>query len=138
MRALRLPLTAALLLMLVCPAARLAAQQPGTTPTVSDLRYDIRFLDIHAAETLGWELCSDKSACVIQGTKSGNRGGFLNVRADSETHARLAKALSERDLPRTQNFQVVLLAAGGKANGGTPDLAPGAQKALEDLKQFLP
>lgn len=136
MRAFRLSLTAALLLTLVCPAARLAAQPPG--PGVSDLRYDVRFLDIHAAETLAWELCSDKNACVIQGLKSSNRGAILNVRADSATHARIAKALSERDLPRTQSFQVVLLAAGGKANGGTPDLAPGAQKALDDLKQFLP
>lgn len=138
MRAFRLPLTAALLLTLLCPAARLAAQPPGTVPTVSDLRYDVRFLDIHAAETLAWELCSDKNACVIQGMKSSNRGGILNVRADSGTHAKLAKALSERDLPRTQSFQVVLLAAGGKPDGGTPDLAPGAKKALDDLKQFLP
>lgn len=133
MRSLRLPLTA-LLMILACPAV-LPAQEPDTT----DLRYDVRFLDVHAAETLAWDLCPDKNVCVVQGFRNGNnRGAVLNVRATPETHARLAKVLSERDLPRTQSFQVVLLAAGGKPNGGAPDLAPGAQKALDDLKQFLP
>lgn len=133
MRSLRLPLTA-LLLLLAGPAA-LSAQEPNVT----DLRYEVRFLDVHTAETLAWELCPDKNACVVEGLRNAtSRGSILNVRATPDTHARLAKALSERDLPRTQSFQVVLLAAGGKPDGGTPDLAPGARKALDDLKQFLP
>ena len=141
MRAYPLPFTAALLLLLAGPVAVMAAQETEKEGTVAVRghysRYEVRFLNVHAAETLAWDLCPDKSACIVQGLTSG-RGAVLNVRADSETHARIAKALSERDLPRTQSFQVVLLAAGGKANGGTPDLAPGAQKALDDLKQFLP
>lgn len=133
MRSLRLSMTA-LLLLLAGPAA-LSAQEPNTP----EIRYEVRFLDAHAAEALAWDLCPDKNLCQVQGLRNAtNRGTLLTVRATPETHARLARALSERDLPRTQSFQVVLLAAGGKPDGGTPDLAPGARKALDDLKQFLP
>lgn len=105
-----------------------------------DNRYDIRYLDIHTAETLAWEQCPDKNACVVMGAvNSDRRGAVLTIRADSETHARLARVLAERDsAPQTQVFHLVLLAAGNKPNGPAPTLAPGAQKALDDLKGFLP
>lgn len=135
MRSLR-PFLAAALLLLAGPAARAAQDGPRTY----DSRYDIRFLDIHTAETLAWEQCPDKNACVVMGaTNSNGRGGALTVRADSETHARLARMLAERDsAPQTQVFHLVLLGAGSKPNGPAPTLAPGAQKALDDLKAFLP
>ena len=135
MRAFRLP-TAAALLLLACPA--FAAQDSG--PRTYDSRYDIRYLDVHTAETLAWEQCPDKNACVVMGAvNTNNRGSVLTVRADSETHAKLARVLAERDsAPQTQVFHLVLLAAGNKPNGPAPTLAAGAQKALDDLKGFLP
>lgn len=135
MKAFHLP-TAAALLLLACPA--FAAQDSG--PKTYDSRYDIRYLDVHAAETLAWEQCPDKNACVVMGAvNTNNRGSVLSIRADAETHARLARVLAERDsAPQTQVFHLVLLAAGNKPGGPSPTLAPGAQKALDDLKGFLP
>lgn len=137
MRAFRPSLLAAALLLLTGPVVR-AAQDSG--PRTYDNRYDIRYLDIHAAETLAWEQCPDKNACIVMGAlNSDRRGSVLTVRADSETHARLARILAERDSsPQTQVFHLVVLAAGNKPNGPAPTLAPGAQKALDDLKAFLP
>jgi hypothetical protein len=136
MRAFRLPSTAAALLLLACPA--FAAQDAG--PRTYDSRYDIRYLDIHTAETLAWDQCPDKNACVVMGAvNANNHGSVLTIRADSETHAKLARVLAERDsAPQTQVFHLVLLGAGNKLVGPAPTLAPGAQKALDDLKGFLP
>jgi hypothetical protein len=136
MRAFRLHFIAAALLLLAGPTARAAQDGPRTY----DSRYDIRYLDIHTAETLAWEQCPDKKECVVMGAlNSDRRGSVLTVRADSETHAKLARVLAERDsAPQTQVFHLVLLAAGDKPNGPAPALAPGAQKALDDLKRFLP
>jgi hypothetical protein len=134
MRAFRFTLAAALLL-LASPAVRAAQDGPRTY----DNRYDIRYLDIHAAETLAWEQCPDKNACVVMSAlNTDRRGGVLTVRADSETHAKLARVLAERDsAPPTQTFHLVLLAAGNK-DGPAPELAAGARKALDDMKGFLP
>jgi hypothetical protein len=134
MRAFRFTLAAALLL-LASPAVR--ATQDG--PRTYDNRYEIRYLDIHAAETLAWEQCPDKNACVVMSAlNTDRRGGVLTVRADSETHAKLARVLAERDsAPPTQTFHLVLLAAGNK-DGSAPELAAGARKALDDMKGFLP
>jgi hypothetical protein len=136
MRALRLPSIAAALLLLAGPAARAAQDEPRTY----DNRYDIRYLDIHVAENLAWEQCPDKNACVVMGAlNSDRRGAVLTIRADSETHARLARVLAERDsVPPTQAFHLVLLAAGNKDGLPAPNLAPGARKALDDMKGFLP
>lgn len=135
MRALRPSILAASLLLLAGPVARAAQDGPRTY----DNRYDIRYLDIHVAETLAWEQCPDKSACIVMGAvNSDRRGSVLTVRADSETHAKLARVLAERDsAPPTQSFHLVLLAASNK-DGSSPDLAPGARKALDDMKGFLP
>lgn len=135
MRALRLS-TAAALLLLACPA--FAAQDAGPQPY--DNSYTIRYLDIHTAETLAWEQCPDKTVCRVTGViDSEHHGAILAVRATPETHAKLARVLAEKDAaPPTQTFHLVLLAAGNKAGAASPDLAPGAQKALDDMKGFLP
>lgn len=135
MRALRRTFIAAALLLLAGPAARAKEDSPRTY----DNRYEIRYLDIHAAEALAWEQCPDKNACVVMGAlNTDRRGGVLTVRADSETHSKLARVLAERDsAPPTQTFYLVLLAAGNK-DGPSPDLAAGARKALDDMKGFLP
>ncbi|MES1242857.1 MAG: hypothetical protein ABUT39_14675 [Acidobacteriota bacterium] len=137
MRAFRRPLLAAALLLLSIPAARADERDKQKT---YDTRYEIRYLDIHAAESLAWEQCPDKSACVVMGALNvDRRGGALTVRADSETHAKLARVLAEKDAaPPTQTFHVVLLAAGNKDSNPAPELAAGARKALDDMKGFLP
>lgn len=136
MRSLR-PL-ATLLLLLACPVLAAAAQD-RPKPQYSH-KYDIRYLTVHAAESLIWDLCPNKDECRVRGlTHANSRGAVVEVDADHETHARIAKALADRDsVPRTQVFQLVLLAAGNKSNGPAPTLAPGAQKALDDMKKFLP
>jgi hypothetical protein len=130
--------TAVLLLLLGCPLLALAAQD-RPEPSYGS-RYDIRYLSVHTAESLVWDLCPQKDACIVRGLANANgRGAVLEVTADHETHARIAKALAERDsAPRTQVFQLVLLAAGNKPNGPAPALSEGAQKALDDMKKFLP
>lgn len=145
MTPLRLRSIIILLLLLTCPLAVSAAEQlaePEAT-TVKPIegyrnRYVVRYLDVHAAETLVWEQCPQKDACRVGGEPSG-RGAILDVIASPEIHARIARVLSERDaVPSTQTFQLVVLAAGNKPNGPVPSLAPGAQKALDDIKAFLP
>jgi hypothetical protein len=130
--------TAVLLLLLACPVMAVAAQD-RPKPQFSH-KYDIRYLTVHAAETLIWDLCPNKDECRVRGLSNANaRGAVVEVDADHETHARIARALAERDsAPRTQVFQLVLLAAGNKPNGPAPTLSEGAQKALDDMRKFLP
>lgn len=130
--------TAALLLLLACPV--MAAQEQSRPKPSYSRDYDVRYLTAHAAETLIWDLCPKKDECRVRGlTRENGRGALVTVDADHETHARIAKTLAERDsAPRTQIFQLVLLAAGNKPNGPALTLSPGAQKALDDMKQFLP
>lgn len=143
----RLRLITILLLLLACPLAVSAARQQEepeapvkpVKPIVGyEANYQLRYLDVHAAETLAWDQCPQKSDCRITGVASG-RGALLSVIASPEIHARLARVFAERDsAPPTQTFHLVILAAGNKPNGPVPTLAPGAQKALDDIKGFLP
>ncbi|HYN20978.1 MAG TPA: hypothetical protein VE078_08460 [Thermoanaerobaculia bacterium] len=138
MRSLRL-LTASLLL-LACPLAARQEETPPKTSTRSDAyfgRYIVRYLDVYSAQTLAWEQCPKKEECEIKGL-SQDRGAVLDVTVDAATHDRLARAFAEHDVPRTQSFQLVVLAASTKPNGDVPALYKGAQKALDDIKGFLP
>ena len=144
MTALRLRSITILLLLLACPlAVSAAARQEEPEATVKPVagyaaNYQLRYMDVHAAETLAWDQCPQKDACRITGAASG-RGALLSVTASPEIHAKLARAFAERDsAPPTQTFHLVVLAAGNKPNGPAPTLAPGAQKALDDIKGFLP
>jgi len=138
-------IAAALLLMAAPLAAAAPRQAEESTPKPSSTygnRYDIRFMDLHAAEVLAWEQCSVKERCKVTALAlSGDpvRKGHLEVSADGATHERIARALAVQDsTPRTQTFQVVLLAAGSKAGSSASDLSKSAQKALDDLREFLP
>lgn len=144
MTALRLRSITVLLLLVACPlavsaAARQEEPEAPVKPIVGyEATYQLRYMDVHAAETLAWDQCPQKSACRITGAASG-RGALLSVIASPEIHARLARVFAERDsVPPTQTFHLVVLAAGSKPNGPAPTLAPGAQKALDDIKGFLP
>jgi hypothetical protein len=138
MTSLRLSSTVTLLLALSSPLGALAAQEAASRP-VQTMRYEVRYLSDHAATALAWEQCEQKDACRIGAlTGPGGRGAVMDVTADAATQERLTRALAELDVPRTQRFQLVLLAASPKPNGAPPSLAPGAQKALDDIREFLP
>jgi hypothetical protein len=137
---------AAALLLMAAPLAAAAPRQaeestPKPTSTYGN-RYDIRFMDLHAAEVLAWEQCSEKERCKVTALAVAGdsaRKGHLEVSADGATHERIARALAVQDsTPRTQTFQVVLLAAGSKTGSSAADLPKSAQKALDDLRDFLP
>lgn len=139
MRCIRLSIA---LLLLACPFVASAAQEeaPPKTSTRPDAyfgRYIVRYLDVYSAQTLAWEQCPRKDACEIKGL-SQDRGAALDITVDAATHDRIARAFAEHDVPRTQNFQLVVLAASTKPNGDVPALYKGAQKALDDIKAFLP
>lgn len=103
-------------------------------------RYEIRFLDLHSAEQMAWNLCSFRDSCrVTAQSTEGKAGGILAVEADALTHERIARELARLDLaPKTQSFQLILLAGSTRSGSSPKDLSPGAQKALNDLKGFLP
>lgn len=132
--------TTLLIALFLAPGTLMAAQeQPQQTHT---MRYDIRFMDLHAAEVLAWDQCPQKERCRIGSLGVGGdatRKGYLEVSAEPVVHERIARALAQRDAaPLTQSFQLLLLAASTKAGPGTPEVPASAQKALSDLKDFLP
>lgn len=132
-RALRLMLAASVL----APAI-LAAQPKG--PDVYDNRYEIRFLDTHAAEKLAWDQCGPdvKDSCRVTAYREENRR-YISLRADRKAHEQFVNLLVKVDTaPRSQRIQILLLAASTKPGGPGADLPANAQKALADLKEFLP
>ena len=123
------------------PALARAQEEPLS---ITSIRYEIRYMDLHAAEALAWEQCPAAlknycrvAAMALQGDPT--KKAYLEVKADPATHERIAQALVKADAkPRTQVFQVVLLAASGKTGRPAPELSASAQKALADLQGFLP
>lgn len=128
-----------LLLLLAAPAA---AADPATSPTIRPGRYEIHFMDLHAAEVLAWDQCPAalKDDCQITAASTQDyRLKYLEVMADSATHERIVRALAKADAaPHTQVFQVVLLAASNRTGGAPLALPPGAEKALADIRSLLP
>jgi len=116
------------------PAGAPPREQPET-------QYAIRFLDLHAVEVLAWDQCEQKERCrvvTVLPTPESKLKGYLGVRADPAVQEKIARALAKADgNPRDQSFQLLLLAAGSKARGG-PEIPANVQKALADLKGFLP
>ncbi|MFY9820007.1 MAG: hypothetical protein WAM82_01410 [Thermoanaerobaculia bacterium] len=149
------PIVLTLLLVLTAvPLTAKAAQEAPTPPplpvALTDSRFEIRFLDLHTAEQLAWDQCPEKERCRISASAFVNDStvkwvgdsslkGFLEVRSDSATHERIARALAKADAtPVTQSFQLLLLAASTHGGAGGPDVPASAQKALADLRGFLP
>ncbi|HEV7785667.1 MAG TPA: hypothetical protein VGQ28_10055 [Thermoanaerobaculia bacterium] len=143
-----------LALLLALPAAPLLAKPAQETPSpptaLTTTRFEIRFLDLHTAEQIAWDQCPEKERCQISASAFVNDSsvkwvgdkslkGFLEVRSDSATHERIVRALAKADAaPLTQSFQLLLLAASTHKAAGDPDVPAGAQKALADLRGFLP
>jgi hypothetical protein len=107
-------------------------------------RYEIHFMDTHVAEALAWdqvpETLKDRSrVSVVAISGDSSRRGYLDVMTDSLTHERISRALVKADsTPRTQVFQVILLAASHQPGASAQDLPASAQKALADVRDFLP
>lgn len=135
---LRTPLVA--LLLLAGLAAPAAAAQGGDGSSPYGNRYLISHLDLHAAELLAWERCPEKERCKVSSTMTGEGVKVLEVLADAATHERIVQALAREDAaPSTQVFQLHLLEGSTGGTAAAPaDLPPGARKALEDLRGFLP
>jgi hypothetical protein len=132
--------TAWLAFLALASLPAVAAAQASSQPAVAakarafSAHYRIRYLGPHVAEQLAWEQCPAKD-CMVYWVS-----GELEVNADASTHERLARAFAREDAPRTQSFQLTLLAAdnhGGGA-GAAPELSKAALKALQDMKDFLP
>lgn len=137
----------ALAMMLLAAPAWAAKQEtpkpPAETPRpTQDVRYEIRYLNLHSAEVLAWDACIQKTGCHVTALAVANdpsRRGYLDVRAEPAVQEKIARALAQQDtVPRTQNLQLLLLTASPKAGGGAPDVPENAQKALTDLRKFLP
>ena len=138
---LRPHLAALLLLAGAAAGPALAAQDQSANPLRDsyDNVYRILHLDLHAAELLAWKQCPERERCRVTATLS-DTGKALAVRADAATHARLVEALAREDAaPRTQVFQLHLF-EGSPTAAAAPaaELPPGARKAFEDLRGFLP
>jgi hypothetical protein len=130
------------LFLLLAAVPAVAARDETDPARFRGVRYEIHYMDLHAAEVLAWDQCPEalKDRCQVSAisTQDG-RLKYLDVVADSPTHERIAHALSTADaVPRTQVFQAVLLAASNRPGTAAPDLSPGAQKALADVRGFLP
>jgi hypothetical protein len=136
------PLLLAALLLL--PGALFAAQlpPPQAPRDFGTVRYSIRFMDLNTAQVLAWNQCDKKEDCRIVALAVGgdsNLKGYLEVDAHPSVHEKIARALAKEDaVPLTQSFQVLLLAAGSRAGNSALDVPANAQKALNDLKGFLP
>lgn len=131
------------LLSLLLPGALAAAQlEPPKAPSAYTVKYDIRYMDLHAAEVLAWDQCAQREKCQVSASTligAGSVKGQLTVYTDSATHEKIARALAREDAsPRTQNFQFLLLAASLKGGSAGLEVPANAQKALTDLKGFLP
>src|SRR3954466_10019277 len=114
-----------LLALIASPlAAKQAEKQPeppaASSPDRQTIRYEIRFMDLHAAEVLAWDQCTQKERCRVAAlTAPGEkRKGFLEVRAEPAVQEKIARALAREDAhPRTHGFQIVLMAADIKSGG---------------------
>ncbi len=127
-------------LLLLPGALRAAQSEPQSSPTSQSIRYEIHFLGLHAAEVLAWDQCAQKEKCrIATGTQVGGRS-FLEVGAEPAVQEKVARALAKADVrPGTQRFQLLLLSASLKAGGGAgPEIPANAEKALAELKKFLP
>jgi hypothetical protein len=130
------------LALLLPGSLRAETPAPRNPLEQQDTQYAIRFLDLHAAEVLAWDQCEQKDRCrvvTLLPPSDSKLKGYLGVRADPAVLEKISRALAKADgNPRGQSFQLLLLAAGGKARSGGPEIPANVQKALADLKSFLP
>jgi hypothetical protein len=133
-----------LLTLLPCAlAARQAAEKQPEPPAAPSrdahtVRYEIHSMDLHAAEVLAWDQCAQKERCRVASSEITGRK-YLDVGAEPAVQEKIARALAREDQqPRTHGFQILLLAASLKPGSGGVEVPANVQKALADLKGFLP
>jgi hypothetical protein len=130
------------LLALLLPGPLAAAQEEPDAKPPQSIRYEIRFLDLHAAEVLAWDQCAQKEKCRIATASlpnDSNRKGYLEVGAGPAVQEKIARALAKADAsPQTRNLQILLLSATMKPGATTVEIPENARKALADIKKFLP
>jgi hypothetical protein len=142
----RKTLALSILLLTLLPVSLAAKQatekqpEPPEAPSrgTQTIRYELSSLDLHAAEVLAWDQCAQKERCRVASTDiTGHK--FLEVGAEPAVQEKIARALAREDRqPRTHGFQILLLTASLKPGGGAQEVPANVQKALADLKGFLP
>jgi hypothetical protein len=121
-------------------APSVPAERQDLRSRIHGIRYEVRYLDLHTAQEVAWEACGGNESCrVAAQSNDGSPGGLMEVQTDAGTHQKIVRRLAELDIaPQTQGFQLILLAGSAQAGASPKDLSAGAQKALNDLKGFLP
>ena len=135
-----LPIVALLLGLSPLVAQASEAPEPQKRQDFSRV-YQIRHLNLHVAEVLAWDQCAKQANdfCTVTAAGSEEAHGLLTVRADRETHERIARALAQRDvMPPTRFFQLVAVVADQSAGGVDDSIPPRAREALQDVVDFLP
>ncbi len=130
----------AALLLAVTALGRPAAAQTPVPPEAFSRMYLIRYLSLPEAETLVWDQCpkDGKTTCRVTSAGRNEVAPYLMVDANAATHAKIARALMEKDgVPRTHSFRATLLVASREGGKGST-LPEGIRKVVDDLKSFLP
>ena len=125
------------------PTARETAEEPQQEiPVVETKLYQLQHLSLSSAYELAISTCreipADQQRYTDCNVELMEEESTLIVTSTAAVHSRVAALLSEVDKPpHTQTFHIIVLAATDSAT--TPsDLPPGAQRAMEDIKAFLP
>jgi hypothetical protein len=123
-------------------ALRSAEEIQQEIPPVETRLYALSHVDLDSAYQLASSVCREippnRRGSIECNVSVMGEEGTLIVTTTAELHTRLAALLTEVDRPpHTQTFQIIVLAATDTAS--TPsDLPQGAQRAVEDIIDFLP
>ncbi len=123
-----------LALVLACAAPAMAQQEQDRSD------WELAFYEIHYADRLElWQELLFRSRAKKDLEVNQIGGTKLQVYASRATQAEIKHLIKKRDkAPEAHEFQVVLLKASTRPNGAPATLTPHAQKALADLRGFLP
>lgn len=117
------------------PTAAAAQEAPATQGKSASSypeHYRIDYLGEHVAEQLAWEQCAGRECSVMWDS------GRLVLVADRATQERMVRALAQADIPQSQSFLLTVLAADDRAGASAAGVPEAAQKALRDIRGFLP
>lgn len=125
------------------PTTLAHAQQEGATSSIR--LYSVKNVSLSSAAALALSVCNDVHRDAAEAGEIGRcevgqlaHEDMLAITATAEIHERITMLLMEFDrAPETRAFQIVVLAA-SRTGPSTTDLPEGAQRALEDIRDFLP
>jgi hypothetical protein len=134
-------IAAALLAGMGATSVATAADAVAVERTYSLFNIDTGDASLLLSEKLGETLssCGPIKTELLNPHPTGDKPiGYVKITCTPAIHERIAEVLKQYDVsPRSHTFQIVLL-EGSTETTGTPSLAPGPQKALEDIRQVLP